>query len=68
MPNFGQVRVAQVVVEILVPFVPGPPPPPPAGPYPIKITLRGVNRRPACANDQPEYRDVPKAPSVKRAL
>ena len=65
MPNFGQVNAAQVVLEILVPFAAGPAP---VSTYPIKITLRGVNRRPACENDQPEFRDVPKAPSVKRAL
>jgi len=40
---------------------------PPAGPSPIKITFRGVKRRP-CDPVDPEVSEVSGAPSVKRAM
>jgi hypothetical protein len=62
---YGNIVVSQMVLEVLVPTASNPQP---VSSYAVKITLRGTNRRPSCAQDQPDYAEIPKLPDVKRAL
>lgn len=66
MPNYGKISAAQVVLEILIPTAGVAPPPPAFGP--LKITLRGVNRRVCQTGEAQGVAQVSSAPSIKRAV